>query len=51
MPLKTSKGEKSRLFPLLCLGRKKSKNLCNGNADPTKLVKVLSALYEQNLVY
>ena len=27
------------------------KSLCNGNIDPTKLVKVLSALYEQKLVY
>ena len=27
------------------------KSLYNRNVDPTKLVKVLSALYEQKLVY
>ena len=30
---------------------KKQKNLYNGNVGPNKLVKVLSALYEQKLVY
>ena len=54
MRLKTSKGKKSliRLFTFLSLRRKKKyKSLYNGNVGPTKLVKVLSALYEQKRVY
>ena len=53
MRLKTSKGEKVT-YLLICvfvLAKKKIKSLYNGNVDPTKLVKVLSALYEQKLVY
>ena len=51
MRLKTSKGEKVT-YSLICvfvLAKKKS--LYNRNVDLTKLVKVLSALYEQKLVY
>ena len=40
-----------RLFAFLCLWRNKQKSLYNGNVGSTKLVKVLSALYEQKLVY
>ena len=41
-----------RLFAYLCLRRKKKqKSLYNGNVGLTKLIKVLSALYEQKLVY
>ena len=35
----------------MCLQRKKCKSLYNRNVGPTKLVKVLSALYKQKLVY
>ena len=34
--LKTSKAEKSHLFPVLCLRRKKQKSIYNGIVDPTK---------------
>ena len=40
-----------RLFAFLCLRRKKQESLYNRNVRPTKPVKVLSALYEQKLVY
>ena len=41
-----------RLFAYLCLRRKKKqKSLYNENVGLTKLIKVLSALYEQKLVY
>ena len=46
--------EKSHLFAYLrfCAGKeKKQKSLYNGNTGLTKLVKVLSALYEQKLFY
>ena len=35
----------------MCLQRKKCESLYNRNVGPTKLVKVLSALYKQKLVY
>ena len=53
MCLKTSKGKKVT-YSLLCvfvLAKKKLESPYNSNVDPTKLVKVLSALYEQKLVY
>ena len=46
--------EKSHLFAYLCFcacEEKKLKSLYSRNVGPTKLVKVLSALYEQKLVY
>ena len=54
MCLKNILGEKSNLFAYLrffACEEKKQKSLYNGNVDPTKLIKVLSALYEQKLVY
>ena len=39
------------LISVFVLASKKIENLYNGNVGPTKLVKVLSALYEQKLVY
>ena len=54
MFLKTSKGEKVT-YLLICVfvlaKKNKEKSLYNGNVGPTKLLKVLSALYEQKLVY
>ena len=40
-----------RLFAFLCMRRKKIESLYNGNVGFTKLVKVLSALYKQKLVF
>ena len=53
MRLKNLSGKKSLicLFAFLCLQRKNQKSLCKGNVDLTKLAKVISALYEQKLVY
>ena len=50
---KQLRGKKSliRLFAFLCSRRKKKKSLYNENIGFTKLVKVLSALYKQKLVY
>ena len=40
------------LISIFVLASKKIENVYNGgNVGPTKLVKVLSALYEQKLVY
>ena len=50
MYLKTFKGEKVA-YLRFCACEEKNKSLYNGNVDPTKLVKVLSVLYEQKLVY
>ena len=52
MRSKNISGVKSHLFAYLrfCACEQK-KSLCNGNVAPTKIVKVLSALYEQKLVY
>ena len=53
MRLKTYKGKKNT-YLLLCvfaLAKKKLKSLYNRNVDLTKLVKVLSALYKQKLIY
>ena len=52
--LKTSKGEKVAYlrFCAFAFEKKKiKKSLYNGNVDSTKLVKVLSALYKQKLIY
>ena len=46
-----NKREKVAYFHFCASVEKKWKSLYNGNVDPTKLVKVLSALYEQKLVY
>ena len=43
------RGEKP-LMRIFVLPKKKQKSICNGNVGPNKLVKVLSALYEQKLV-
>ena len=43
--------EKSHLFAYLSFCACEEKSLYNGNVGSTKLVKVLSALYEQKLVY
>ena len=54
MRLKNIEVEKSHLFAYLCFcacEEKKLKSLYSRNVGPTKLVKVLSALYEQKLVY
>ena len=48
---KKNKGEKVAYFRFRACEEEKRKSLYNGNVDPTKLVKVLSALYEQKLVY
>ena len=48
---KKNKGEKVAYFRFCACEEEKRKSLYNGNVDPTKLVKVLSALYEQKLVY
>ena len=55
MCLKTSKGKKVT-YSLICAfvlakKKKKQKSLYNRNVGPTKLVNVLSALYEQKLAY
>ena len=50
MRLKPSKGKKVT-YLRFCACEEKNKSFYNGNVDPTKLVKVLSALYEQKLVY
>ena len=42
---------KNALICVFVLAKKKNRSLYNGNAGPTKLVKVLSALHEQKLVY
>ena len=52
--LKKHQRGKSSLFVYLrfcACEEKKYKSLSNGNVGPTKLVKVLSALYEQKLGY
>ena len=49
--LKTSKGKIVTLFTDLRFCVCKEKSLYNRNVGLTKLVKVLSALYEQKLVY
>ena len=53
MRLKISKRKKITysLIWLFVLAKKKYKSLYNENVGPTKPVKVLSALYEQKLVY
>ena len=54
MRLKNIEVEKSHLFAYLrfcACEEKKLKSLYSRNVGPTKLVKVLSALYEQKLVY
>ena len=50
MCLRTSKGKKVAYLRFYAC-EEKNKSLYNGNVDPTKLVKVLSALYERKLVY
>ena len=54
MCLKNIKGEKVA-YSFICVfvlcEEKKYKSLSNGNVGLTKLVKVLSALYEQKLGY
>ena len=52
--LKNIQGGKSHLFAysrFCACDEKKLKSLYNGNVGLTKLIKVLSALYEQKLVY
>ena len=51
MRLKNISGEKSHLFAYLRFCACEEKSLYNRNVGFTKLVKVLSALYEQKLVY
>ena len=48
--LKNILGEKSHLFVYLRFCVYEEKDLFIGNVSPTKLVKVLSALYEQKVV-
>ena len=48
---KTQISEQKQKMRLFVLAKKKNRSLYNGNAGPTKLVKVLSALHEQKLVY
>ena len=44
------RGEKVT-YSRFCVCEETKKSLCNGNVGPTKLVKVLFALYELKLVY
>ena len=53
--LKKASKEKKVTYSLICVfvlaKKKKYKSLYNGNVGPTKLIKVLSDLYKQKLVY